>query len=162
MGFQEIQGPIIELAFYNFDSLYQPQDHPAREMHDTFYLKHPKTGKLPKKSYVETIRSIHENGGDTGSTGWRYKWSSEIAKKLLLRTHTTATTLRYLAKVGLEKPQLPIKVFCIDRVFRNEKVDRTHLAELQQIDGIIIGENVTLSDLIGQITEFYKRMGFKK
>ncbi|MHA1522429.1 MAG: phenylalanine--tRNA ligase subunit alpha, partial [Promethearchaeota archaeon] len=162
MGFEEIRGPIMELAFYNFDSLYQPQDHPAREMHDTFYIKHPAKGKLPKKEIVERIRAIHENGGDSGSTGWRYKWSKEIAKKLLLRTHTTATTVRHLAKVGLEKRPLPVKVFCIDRVFRNEKLDRTHLAELQQIDGIIIGENVTLSDLIGQITEFYKRMGFKK
>ncbi len=162
MGFQEIRGPIIELAFYNFDSLYQPQDHPAREMHDTFYLKQPQKGKLPKKKFVEKIKAIHENGGDSGSTGWGYEWSPEIAKKLLLRTHTTATTLRHLAKVGLEKSKLPVKVFCIDRVFRNEKIDRTHLAELQQIDGIIIGENVTLSDLIGQITEFYKRMGFKK
>lgn len=162
MGFEEIRGPIMELAFYNFDCLYQPQDHPAREMHDSFYIKNPAKGKLPKKQIVDTIKAIHENGGNSGSTGWGYKWDPEIAKKLLLRTHTTATTVRHLAKVGLEKKDLPVKVFCIDRVFRNEKLDRTHLAELQQIDGIIIAENVTLSDLIGQITEFYKRMGFKK
>ncbi|WP_371801669.1 phenylalanine--tRNA ligase subunit alpha [Candidatus Lokiarchaeum ossiferum] len=162
MGFQEIRGPIVETAFYNFDSLYQPQGHPAREMHDTFYLKKPNKGILPKKEYVAQIKSIHEDGGDTGSTGWGYDWSEDIAKKLLLRTHTTATTIRHLAKVGLENQKLPVKVFCIDRVFRNEKVDRTHLAEFQQIDGIVIAEDVSLSDLIGQITEFYRRMGFKK
>ncbi|MHA1585168.1 MAG: phenylalanine--tRNA ligase subunit alpha [Promethearchaeota archaeon] len=162
MGFQEIRGPIIETAFYNFDCLYQPQDHPAREMHDTFYLKNPATGDLPPKKIIDKIKAIHENGGDSGSTGWNYSWSSEIAKKTLLRTHTTATTLRNLSRFVNEKAELPIKLFCVDRVFRNEKVDRTHLAEFEQIEGIIIGKNVTLCDLIGQITEFYKQMGFKK
>jgi phenylalanyl-tRNA synthetase alpha chain len=163
MGFTEIRGPVVESAFYNFDSLYQPQDHPAREMHDTFYLKSPAKAKLPDKASVEAIKNTHENGGESGSTGWKYEWKEDIAKKLLLRTHTTATTLRRLSTVMKEKDvKFPLKVFCIDRVFRNEKVDRTHLAEFQQIEGIVIGENVTLCDLIGQIVEFYKRMGFKK
>jgi phenylalanyl-tRNA synthetase alpha chain len=162
MGFEEIQGPVVETAFFNFDSLYQPQDHPARELHDTFYLSNPKTGKLPSKKYVENVKNTHENGGDSGSIGWKYNWSEDIAKKSLLRTHTTATTIRQLSRFADGKTKLPKKVFCIDRVFRNEKVDRTHLAEFQQIEGIVIGENVTLCDLIGQIVEFYKRMGFKK
>jgi phenylalanyl-tRNA synthetase alpha chain len=162
MGFAEIRGPIIETAFFNFDALYQPQDHPAREMHDTFYLKNPATGKLPSQDYWQAVKATHENGGECGSAGWRYNWSDQIATKSLLRTHTTATTVRQLRKVVQEKKTLPMKVFCIDRVFRNEKVDRTHLAEFQQIEGIIIGENVTLCDLIGQIVEFYKRMGFSK
>ncbi len=162
MGFQEIRSPIIETAFYNFDSLYQPQDHPAREMHDTFYLNNPKTGKLPTKKYVNAVKQTHENGWETGSTGWGYDWSSEIAKKCLLRTHTTAATVRQLMELAKNTDQLPKKVFCIDRVFRNEKVDKTHLAEFQQIEGIVIGENVTLCDLIGQLVEFYKKMGFSK
>lgn len=162
LGFTEIRGPMVETAFYNFDCLYQPQDHPAREMHDTFYLKNPEKGDLPKQHFVDKIRAIHENGGDTGSTGWQYTWSPEIAQKALLRTHTTATTLRHLKTFAEQKENLPIKLFCIDRVFRNENLDKTHLAELQQIDGIIIDKHATLSDLIGQITTFYKKMGFKK
>jgi phenylalanyl-tRNA synthetase alpha chain len=163
MGFTEIRGPIVETAFYNFDCLYQPQDHPAREMHDTFYLNNPKKGKLPAKKYVQAIKKTHENGGNSGSTGWGYKWSSDIAQQTLLRTHTTATTVRQLVQFAAKtKPKLPMKVFCVDRVFRNESIDRTHLAEFEQVDGIIIGEHLTLSDLIGQITEFYKRMGFDK
>jgi phenylalanyl-tRNA synthetase alpha chain len=162
MGFREIRGPIIETAFYNFDCLYQPQDHPAREMHDTFYLKNPKKGKLPDPKLVEKIKNIHENGGNTGSTGWGYQWSPEIAKQTLIRTHTTATTLRHLQLYEKNKDDLPIKLFCIDRVFRNESVDRTHLAELEQIDGIIIDEHITLSDLIGHIKEFSHLMGFEK
>lgn len=163
MGFTEIRGPIVESAFYNFDALYQPQDHPAREMHDTFYIKSPAKADLPEKAIVEAIKNTHENGGTSGSTGWKYEWKEDIARKMLLRTHTTATTLRQLSAVAKDKDvKFPLKVFCIDRVFRNEKVDRTHLAEFQQIEGIVIGENVTLGDLIGQLVEFYKRMGFKK
>ncbi len=162
MGFQEIRSPIIETAFFNFDSLYQPQDHPARELHDTFYLDNPKMGKLPQKKYVQAVKATHENGWKTGSTGWNYDWSKNIAKKCLLRTHTTAATVRQLKELAKDTSQLPKKVFCIDRVFRNEKVDRTHLAEFQQIEGIVIGENVSLCDLIGQLVEFYKKMGFKK
>ena len=162
MGFIEIKGPITELAFYNFDSLYQPQDHPARELHDTFYLSNPKTGKLPQKKFIDAVRSTHENGGTSGSTGWGYKWDEDIAKKSLLRTHTTATTIRRLSKVIKNKENLPLKVFSIDRVFRNEKVDRTHLAEFMQVEGIIIGENVNLSQLRGILTEFYRKMGFPK
>jgi phenylalanyl-tRNA synthetase alpha chain len=162
MGFTEIRGPIIESAFFNFDALYQPQDHPAREMHDTFYLKNPGKAKLPPKDQVDAVKATHESGGECGSLGWRYQWSEDIAQKTLLRTHTTATTVRALGNVIKQNEKLPKKVFCIDRVFRNEKVDRTHLAEFQQIEGIVIGENVTLCDLIGLIVEFYNRMGFKK
>ncbi|MHA1721002.1 MAG: phenylalanine--tRNA ligase subunit alpha [Promethearchaeota archaeon] len=161
MGFEEIKGPIVEEAFYNFDCLYQPQDHPAREMQDTFYLKNPSEGKLPKKKVVDMIKNTHENGGNSGSTGWGYKWSEDIAKKILLRTHTTATTIRRLSHIT-KNTKLPMKVFCVDRVFRNESEDRTHLAQFMQIDGIVIGKNLTLSDLIGQLVEFYKRMGFEK
>ena len=128
MGFTEIRGPIIESAFYNFDALFQPQDHPAREMQDTFYLNQPKKAKLPEDDRVQAVKDIHENGGDSGSRGWGYDWDLETAKRTVLRTHTTATTIRRLAQYYKENDKTPIKVFCIDRVFRNEKVDKSHLA----------------------------------
>ena len=162
MGFTEIRGPIIESAFFNFDALYQPQDHPAREMQDTFYLNNPKTAKLPEKDRVLAVQETHENGGDSGSLGWGYKWDVNTAKKTVLRTHTTATTMRRLAQFYRENEKVPVKVFCIDRVFRNERVDKSHLAEFTQIEGIVIDDNVTLCDLIGLLSEFYRKMGFKK
>ncbi len=162
MGFTEIRGPIVESAFFNFDALFQPQDHPAREMHDTFYLNNPKVAKLPEKERVKAVKDTHENGGDSGSQGWRYKWDENVAKKTLLRTHTTATTIRRLAQYYRNNEVPPIKVFSIDRVFRNEKVDKTHLAEFMQIEGIVIGDNVTLSNLIAILKEFYRKMGFEK
>jgi len=156
MGFEEIRGPIVELAFWNFDALFQPQDHPARDMHDTFYLDQPRFGD-PPENLVEKIKEVHETGGLTGSLGWRYLWKREEAEKLVLRTHTTATTIRYLA----EHPDPPIKVFSVDRIYRNEKVDWKHLAEFHQIEGIVMDKAVSFRDLIGLIKEFYSRLGLR-
>jgi phenylalanyl-tRNA synthetase alpha chain len=157
MGFTEIRGPIVTTAFWNFDALFQPQDHPAREMMDTFYLAKPNQGKLPQKSIVNKVAKTHENGWITGSKGWGYKWSATEAKRLVLRTHTTAVTIQYLA--DHKKP--PIKVFSVDRVYRNERVDYKHIPEFHQIEGIIMDENVTLRDLMGTLKEFYERLGLK-
>ena len=162
MGFTEIRGPIVESAFFNFDALFQPQDHPARELQDTFYLNNPKVARLPDQDRVMAVKAMHENGGDSGSLGWRYKWDEGIAQQTVLRTHTTSTTMRRLAQFYKDNDKTPIKVFCIDRVFRNEKLDKSHLAEFTQVEGIVIDENVNLSDLIGLLSEFYRKMGFKK
>jgi len=158
MGFTEIRGPIVETAFWNFDALFQPQDHPAREMMDTFYLAQPRRGKLPKKDVVDPVAKTHEDGWITGSRGWEYTWSPEEAKRLILRTHTTAVTIRHLA----EHKEPPVKVFSVDRVYRNEKVDYKHLAEFHQIEGIVMDKKVTLQDLMGTLKEFYLKLGLKK
>jgi len=158
MGFTEIRGPFVETAFWNFDALFQPQDHPAREMMDTFYLANPKTGGLPKKSVVEAVAKTHENGWTTGSKGWGYKWSPEEAQRLVMRTHTTAETIKYLSMH--KKP--PIKVFSVDRVYRNEQVTYKNTAEFHQIEGIVVDEGVTLRDLMGTLKAFYSKFGLKR
>jgi phenylalanyl-tRNA synthetase alpha chain len=158
MGFTEIRGSIVETAFWNFDALFQPQDHPAREMMDTFYLAQPRKGKLPEKDVVNAVAKTHEDGWITGSRGWEYTWSPDEAKRLILRTHTTAVTIRHLA----EHKEPPVKVFSVDRVYRNEKVDYKHLAEFHQIEGIVMDKKVTLRDLMGTLKEFYLKLGLKK
>ena len=158
MGFTEIRGPLVETAFWNFDALFQPQDHPAREMMDTFYLANPKAGKLPPKNMVDAVAGVHEDGWITGSKGWSYEWSQEEAKRLVLRTHTTAETIKYLSKH--KKP--PIKVFSVDRVYRNEQVTYKNVPEFHQIEGIVVDKNVTLRDLMGTLKTFYARFGLKK
>ncbi len=161
MGFTEIRGDYVESAFWNFDALFQPQDHPARDMHDTFYLKTPsKTGIYRFKELKEGIKKTHENGWDTGSSGWQYEWSEDIAKKTLLRTHTTAVTARYLASIS--KEDLPVKVYSIGKVFRNEAVDYKHLPEFYQVEGIVADPNATFPNLLGILKQFYDEMGFKK
>ncbi len=158
MGFTEIRGPIVQTAFWNFDALFQPQDHPAREMMDTFYLAQPNRGGLPEKDIVDKVAKTHENGWITGSRGWQYDWTPDEARRLILRTHTTAVTIHYLA----EHKEPPAKVFSVDRIYRNEKVDYKHLAELYQIEGIVMDKGVTLQDLIGTLKEFYRKLGLKK
>lgn len=155
MGFSEIEGPYVRSAFWNMDVLFTPQDHPAREMQDTFYLKRPERAALDDK-LVAGIQAIHEHGGDTGSRGWRNPWSRKVAEQNLLRTHTTVDTIQYLAL----HPQPPVKVFSVDRVFRNEALDATHLPEFHQVEGIVMEEGANLRQLIGLLREFYAKMGF--
>lgn len=157
MGFEEAESPVVETAFWDFDALFQPQDHPAREMQDTFYMKTPARGELPDPDLVARVAQTHENGGETGSIGWRYQWSAEKARQLVLRTHTTAATIRAVAR----NPQPPRKVFSIGKVFRRENVDPTHLPEFFQIDGIIVDDQANLATLLGTLSEFYRRMGAK-
>jgi len=156
MGFKEMQGPLVETAFWNMDSMFIPQDHPAREIQDTFYLSGK--GKLPNKEVVEKVKEVQENGSKTGSKGWGMKWKLDIAKQLLLRTHTTAVTYRTFWK-GIE---IPCKYFCVGRVFRNEASDATHLAEFHQAEGFIAAKDLNLRSLMGFIKEFYSKFGIKK
>ena len=161
MGFREISGPIVEVAFWNFDALFQPQDHPARDLHDTFYLKHPKEMEIPKFEILkEKVKAVHEDGGDTGSLGWGYRWDEKLARLTLLRTHTTAVSARALAE--LKEKDLPAKIFCIGKVFRNEAVDYKHLPEFYQVEGIVVDENANFRHLLGILKHFYDEMGFKK
>ncbi|KAL5487097.1 hypothetical protein EMCRGX_G019656 [Ephydatia muelleri] len=163
MGFTEMPtNNFIESSFWNFDALFQPQQHPARDCHDTFFISDPMcTLQLPE-DYMKRVKRVHENGGDTGSIGYQYDWKEEEARKNLLRTHTTAVSARMLYKLGLEKEFRPVKYFSIDRVFRNEALDATHLAEFHQIEGVVADRNITLGDLMGMLHGFFGKMGIKK
>jgi len=158
MGFTEVVSPQVESAFWDFDALFQPQDHPARDMQDTFYMSRPNQAHLPPDELVEKVKLTHENGWLTGSKGWGYKWESKRARQTVLRTHTTASSIRALA----ENPNPPRKVFCVGKVFRNEAVSYKHLPEFFQVDGIIIDEKASLATLLGTLKEFYAKMGFTK
>ncbi len=160
MGFTEMKGHLIETSFWNFDALYQPQDHPAREMHDTFFIKEPYKGELPSKELVKRVARTHENGWTTGSRGWGYDWSEEVASTNVLRTHTTGVSAKTIAT--LTKEDLPARFFSIDSVFRNETMDYKHLFQFRQVEGIIIGENVTFKNLLGMLKLFFRKLGFEK
>ena len=155
MGFSEIAGDYVQTAGWNMDSLFIPQDHPAREMQDTFYLDNPSSIPIDSE-HLQSWREIHEHGGETGSTGWGGKFSDEIAQKGLLRTHTTVNTIRHLA----ENPTDPCRVFAVGRVFRKESIDRTHLPEFHQIEGIIMEPDASLPMLVTTLKTFYSKMGY--
>ncbi|EFH56653.1 hypothetical protein ARALYDRAFT_320017 [Arabidopsis lyrata subsp. lyrata] len=161
MGFEEMPtNNFVESSFWNFDALFQPQQHPARDSHDTFFLKAPSTTRELPEDYVERVKQVHESGG-YGSRGYNYDWKREEANKNLLRTHTTAASSRMLYALA-KKPFTPKKYFSIDRVFRNEAVDRTHLAEFHQIEGLVCDRGLTLGDLIGVLQDFFSRLGMSK
>ncbi|MDP6906668.1 MAG: phenylalanine--tRNA ligase subunit alpha [Candidatus Thalassarchaeaceae archaeon] len=155
MGFDEIDGDYVQTAGWNMDALFIPQDHPAREMQDTFYLTNPEKISIEDR-FLDDWTAIHEHGGETGSSGWGGKYSTDESQKSLLRTHTTVNTVRYLA----ETPDVPCRVFGIGRVFRKETIDRTHLPEFHQIEGIIMEPGASLPMLVTTLKTFYEKMGY--
>lgn len=151
MGFDEMSGYIVESAFWNFDALFTPQDHPAREMQDTFYLANPQTVPLPEdQPLINRVQQVHvaHYGGE---------WTEAEASRAILRAHTTTSTARRLYQLNGQDG----KYFSIDKVFRNETVDRTHLAEFHQIEGVVVGELLSVRTLMGYLTYFYERLGFQ-
>lgn len=151
LGFTELVGNSTQSSFWNFDALFIPQDHPAREMQDTFYLKDISAKSVATPKQIKQVEAAHKNG-------WHYDWRLDAAKRMVLRTHTTCVTIKALADQEYDEARL----FSIGRVFRNEKVDYKHLVEFNQVEGVVVGKNVTLRDLMGLQMEFYRKMGIKK
>ncbi len=152
LGFKEMTGPIVELMFFNCDSLYMPQDHPAREIHDLYFLKKPAQGELDAyKRFLNNVKKTHENGWKTGSKGWRYKFSVNEAKRLMLRSQGTTLSARTLMNKTLE---IPGKYFSIARCYRPDVIDKTHLTEFNQVEGIVVAEDLNLRDLFGVLERF--------
>ncbi len=158
LGFKEMTGNMADSSFWVFDALFTPQDHPAREMQDTFFIKDVKS-KIDNKKVMENVKKSHELG-ISGSKGWQYSWKEEIAQKVLLRPHTTNLSAKTLS--NLKKEDLPAKFFAIGKVFRNETLDWKHGFEFYQSEGIVVDPNANLRHLLGYLKEFYKKMGFTK
>jgi len=165
MGFKEMTGNNVETGFWVFDALFTAQDHPVREMQDTFYLKDMK-GKLPERCKKKEdcilfkTQQAHEGGID-GSKGWQYEWKEEEARKVLMRTHTTSLSIRKLWEIG-KNNEFPAKYFALGRCFRNETVDWSHGFEFNQTEGIVVDENANFRQLLGYLKQFFEKMGYKK
>ncbi|XP_012889708.1 PREDICTED: phenylalanine--tRNA ligase alpha subunit isoform X1 [Dipodomys ordii] len=158
MGFTEMPTDnFIESSFWNFDALFQPQQHPARDQHDTFFLRDPAEALQLPMDYVQRVKRTHSQGG-YGSQGYKYSWKLDEAKKNLLRTHTTSASARALYRLAQKKPFTPAKYFSIDRVFRNETLDATHLAEFHQIEGVVADHGLNLGHLMGVLREFFTKL----
>jgi phenylalanyl-tRNA synthetase alpha chain len=152
LGFREMTGTAVELSFFNFDALYTPQGHPAREVSSIYYVKSPTKGSINGYTQaVENVKKTHENGWKTGSTGWKYKFTLKEAERLILRGHGTCLSARTLLSSDLE---VPGRYFSIARCYRPEVGDKTHLTEFNQVEGIVIDETLTLRDLLGVLEKF--------
>jgi phenylalanyl-tRNA synthetase alpha chain len=159
MGFKEMSGPMIDTSFWVFDALFQPQDHPARDMQDTFFIDSPRFGQIDPK-FSNKICAMHEHGGDINSKGWGYNWDKRISEEYVLRTHTTSLSVRTLST--LKPEDLPVKFFSVGKVFRNEKLDWKHLFEFYQTDGIVVDEDANFKHLLGYLKRFLNKMGHSK
>ncbi|NNM02848.1 MAG: phenylalanine--tRNA ligase subunit alpha [Nitrosopumilus sp.] len=151
LGFSEILGNMTQSSFWNFDALFTPQDHPARELQDTFYLEKINAKKIGTPEQIRKVSESHKKN-------WRYQWDINEARKMVLRTHTTCVTIKHLAE---NKPD-EARFFSLGRVFRNEKVSYKHLVEFNQIEGVVVGKDASLRNLMGIQREFYKRIGITK
>jgi phenylalanyl-tRNA synthetase alpha chain len=151
LGFSEIMGNMTQPSFWNFDALFTPQDHPARELQDTFYLDGITSKKIGTPEQIKKVSESHKKG-------WRYYWDINEARKMVLRTHTTCITIKHLAENKLDDA----RIFSLGRVFRNEKVSYKHLVEFNQIEGVVVGANANLRNLMGIQREFYRRIGITK
>ncbi len=151
LGFSEIFGNMTQSSFWNFDALFTPQDHPARELQDTFYLDGISAKKIATTDQIRKVSESHKKN-------WRYHWDINEARKMVLRTHTTCVTIKHLAE---NKPD-EARLFSLGRVFRNEKVSYKHLVEFNQIEGIVVGKDANLRNLMAIQREFYKRIGITK
>ncbi len=155
MGFEEMKGPHVELELWNFDALFQAQDHPAREIHDTYFVKGRPKGRFDDHEYMERVSRTHMDGWETGSRGWGYRWDPERALRLVLRTQTTAVSMRTIYERGPGE----YMCFSLDRVFRPENLDAKHSMEFYQLEGIIVGRRVTFRHLLGFFEEMARRLG---
>lgn len=178
----------MDTGFWNFDALFVPQQHPARDLQDTFYVSDPAESGLPGPDpiadaalnkmeadsrlfatgtsqevksldytkYSEDVRACHQEG-KFGSIGYRAPYADSETTRLVLRTHTTAVSTYCLHRLAAN-PR-PARYFSIDRVFRNETVDATHLAEFHQIEGVIADYGLTLGGLQAFLGKFFEQLG---
>jgi phenylalanyl-tRNA synthetase alpha chain len=150
MGFEEMRGPLVENEFWDMDALFMPQFHPARNIHDVYFVKEPGSSKKIEEPFGKRVAAAHKDGGKTGSTGWRYVFDLERAKRLILRSQGTAVSARTLAS----GPKIPGKYFSIARCFRYDAVDATHAPDFYQVEGIVLGEDINFKALLGLLKLF--------
>jgi phenylalanyl-tRNA synthetase alpha chain len=128
MGYQVLEGPEVEDDYHNFEALNMPSEHPARDMQDTLYLD----GRVP--GYPSRDRKGNA-GPDRPAT--------------LLRTHTSPMQIRYM-----ESYEPPVRIIVPGKVYRRDDLDLTHTPMFQQVEGLVVGERITMADLKGTLTSF--------
>jgi phenylalanyl-tRNA synthetase alpha chain len=131
MGFLIVEGPELEDDYHNFEALNMPAEHPARDMQDTLYLTSP-------------VKAA-DGGAFDEAQGRR--------PATLLRTHTSGMQIRYM-----ETHQPPIRLIAPGRVYRRDGLDLTHSPMFTQVEGLVVGEGVTLADLKGTLVAFAREL----
>lgn len=158
LGFEEMRGSLVENEFWNMDALFLPQFHPARDIHDVYFIEDPTHSKEIAEPHLSRIAGAHEGTNDIGSRGWGYVFDRERTKRLVLRSQGTALSARQLGK----DPKIPGKYFSIARCFRYDTVDYSHAPDFFQIEGIVLSPTITFRHLLGMLQVFAKELAEAK
>ncbi|WP_434521146.1 phenylalanine--tRNA ligase subunit alpha [Halorubrum sp. AS12] len=158
MGFQEMEGPHADADFWINDCLFMPQDHPARTHWDRFALDVDPMEEIPNE-LMTRVESAHRDGWGEDGDGYHSPWSEEFAREVALRGHTTSLSMRYLSGVAGAELEPPQRYFSVEKVYRNDTLDPTHLLEFFQIEGWVMAEDLSVRDLMGTFEEFYRQFG---
>jgi phenylalanyl-tRNA synthetase alpha chain len=158
MGFSEMEGPHADAQFWINDCLFMPQDHPARTHWDQFALDVPPMENLPE-DLMDRVEAAHREGAGEYGDGYRSPWGEEMARQVDLRGHTTSLSARYLSGTEIGEIEPPKRYFSVEKAYRNDEIDATHLLEFFQIEGWVMAEDITVRDLMGTFTEFYEQFG---
>ena len=159
MGFEEMTGPHVDAEFWINDALFMPQDHPARTHWDQFALSEPSEIDDLPEDLVDRVEDAHRNGVGPDGEGYHSPWTEEMARGLDLRGHTTSLSMRYLSGMAEGDLEPPQRYFSVEKVYRNDTLDATHLLEFFQIEGWVMAEDLSVRDLMGTFTEFYSQFG---
>ena len=143
MGFSVVLGPDIENEWYNFDALNIPKEHPARDLWDTLWLRSNQKSQILARLATDADASKRAR-------------PNPKSQKLLLRTHTSPVQIRYM-----EKHRPPLRIIVPGRCFRHEATDASHEFQLHQLEGLMVGKEVSAAHFKAIIQEFFKRF-FKK
>lgn len=158
LNFSIVEGPEVESEYYNFDALNIPQNHPARDMWDTFWLR-PRTyaDKYADTRGKEVARINAETFPRPSALGPRKSASSPRESALLLRTHTSPMQVRFM-----ETHTPPFQILVPGRVFRYEATDATHEINFMQYEGLMVGKNITVANFKYVIETFFTKFFGKK
>ncbi len=143
MGYEVLDGPETEDDYHNFEALNMPADHPARDMQDTLYLD-------KDAAFVRAVRPV----GTERAGLMRERKKPEAEKPAtLLRTHTSSMQIRYM-----ERHEPPVRVIAPGRVYRRDSLDLTHTPMFLQVEGLVVGEGITMADLKGTLIGFLREL----
>ncbi len=159
MGFQEMGGPHVDADFWINDCLFMPQDHPARTHWDRFAMDNPREIDELPADLVERVERAHREGVGEHGDGYHSPWDEDFARALALRGHTTSLSTRYLSGEQVGELEPPQRFFSVEKVYRNDTLDPTHLLEFFQIEGWVMAEDLSVRDLMGTFEEFYAQFG---
>jgi phenylalanyl-tRNA synthetase alpha chain len=139
LGYRVMEGPEVELDYYNFTALNHPPGHPARMEQDTFYVD---PASLDPGLRLEPAPSLpgEKVEGPALPPG---------PEDVVLRTHTSPMQVR-----AMEAQPPPIFIVVPGRCYRSDPFDATHSPIFHQIEGLAVAEDITLADLKGTLDEF--------